>query len=533
MPHSPAPRPDDLDRLQREALRYEALLTADGAISWVVDAELRPTGTSDAWEAYTGQPFDRYSELGWLDAIHPDDHERVRGAAATAAGSGMPMSLELRIRRVDGVWRRHLIRATPVIEHEAIVEWIGTAIDVEDERRAADEQRDLRARLLALTDGAEALMSTRSTDEALASVLDLAQRVLPGDAWAIWWLDTSGSEWRILRAHGLSEAFAAERVQGAAAPISPPLEVLDIARAPLSEARRDVYTREGIHALMSIPLPVGGQRVGALVVYHRTAHEATDTERRVGIALGQMAAATLWNAETYDALHRANHTKDTFLAILSHELRTPLNAIMGWTHMMRDGLPDDMTAHAIEVIARNARAQHQLIEDLLDVARIVGGRLDLERTRVDLVETGRVAVDSVLPSAQARGITLSFQEPDHQIIVDGDADRLQQVAANLLSNAVKFTDAGGRVTLRVDDAGGARLSVCDTGAGIPPSFLPHVFERFSQLDTSTSRPYPGLGLGLWVVRQIVEAHGGTAHAESEGPGLGTTIVVTLPRAGVR
>jgi PAS domain S-box-containing protein len=523
-------RADERERLRREALRYEALLTADGTIIWVVDADLRPTGTSDAWQAYTGQAVDRDTGLSWLDSIHPDDHSRVRAAAADAAHSGGPLALELRIRRADGAWRRHLIRAIPVREQGAIVEWIGTATDVEDDLRLADEQRDLRGRLLALTDGAEALLSTHTIAAARESVLDLAQRVLPGDACALWWHNASESEWRLVAGRGFGDRFLNTRLQGGMLPFAYPLAVMDVSAFPMLESRRDAYAMEGVRSLFAVPLPIGGIRLGALVIYYRTPHEATETERQVGVALGQMAAAALWNAETYEALTRANEAKDDFLAILSHELRTPLNAIMGWSHMLRDGLPPDLATHAIEVISRNARAQKQLIEELLDVARIASGRLDLSRRPLDLVEIGRVAVDSALPAARAADITLAFEAPEHPVVVEGDVDRLQQVAANLLSNALKFTDRGGRVSLRVDEAEGMRLLVSDTGRGIDPDFLPYVFERFTQHDTSLSRQYPGLGLGLWVVRQIVEAHGGTAHAESDGRGSGTTIVVTLPAA---
>ena len=541
--------PQDPAKLRREALRYEALLGAEGTIVWVIDAQLRPTGDNPAWERYTGQTGDTYLEHGWLEALHPDDRAQVGRAAATAAASGEPLSLELRIRRHDGQFRRHLIRAVPVRENSAIVEWIGTAIDVEDDRRRADDQRELRARLLALTDGAEALLLTRSTEAARAVALHLAERVLPADAHAIWWLDAERGEWRIVRSSGLSEKYAAQRVPGSVLPFTHPLEVDDVHSAPMLASRLESYEREGLRSLLAVPLPIGGQRIGSLVAYYRTPCQTGEIERRVGITLGQIVGAALWNAETYEALHhsralaehhaermaalaedadRANRAKDDFLAILSHELRTPLNAIMGWSHMLHDGLPEDMVQHAVEVIGRNARAQKNLIEELLDVARIASGRLDLSLTPVDLVETGRLAVDSALPSARARDITLSFETSGEPVLVEGDTHRLQQVAANLLSNALKFSDRGGRVTLRVDTADGARLLVSDTGAGIAPEFLPHVFDRFSQFDTSLSRPYPGLGLGLWVVRQIVEAHGGTAAAVSEGPGCGTTIVVTLP-----
>jgi signal transduction histidine kinase len=247
--------------------------------------------------------------------------------------------------------------------------------------------------------------------------------------------------------------------------------------------------------------------------------------------IGRRAGLAIDNARLYRDAELANLAKDEFLALLSHELRTPLNAIMGWTHMLRGGLPADMTAHAIEVIGRNARSQKQLVEDLLDVARIAGGGLELQRSVIDLHELARVGVDSALPSAQAKGITLSLESTDDPLFVEGDPNRLQQVMANLLSNAVKFTDAGGQITMRTARThAGVELSVQDTGVGIAADFLPSVFERFRQADTSLTRAYGGLGLGLWVVKQIADAHGGRVHADSPGAGLGATVTVTLPPA---
>jgi PAS domain S-box-containing protein len=379
--HTP-PDPQDIDGLRRIARRYHALASTQGSIIWVVDPNLRPTGRNESWEAYTGQSGDDYKGLGWLGAVHPDDRAWFREKASAALESATPLTIELGIRRFDGVYRRNLIRAVPVVSEGVVVEWIGTATDIEDARQTADE------------------------------------------------LEAALAEQRQLRAEA----------------------------------------------------------------------------------------------------ERANNAKDEFLALLSHELRTPLNAIMGWAHMMRDGLPEEMARHAVEVISRNARSQKQLVEDLLDVARIAGGKLDLEPTSIDLRETARAAVDAALPAAQQKNVQLSLVAPATPVAAFGDPNRLLQVSANLLSNALKFTEAGGRVKVQVSASEhGAELCVEDTGAGIEREFLPFIFDRFRQADASLTRSHGGLGLGLWVVKQIVDAHHGTVVAESDGPRKGTKIRVQLPR----
>ena len=376
------PPAEDLEHLQRIARRYQALASTEGSIVWVVDPRLNPTGRNEAWERYTGQKPADYMRRGWLSAVHPDDRARFRAQSEEALTTRRPLTIELAIRRVDGVYRRNLIRAVPVFNSTTITEWIGTATDIEDARQTADE---------------------------LAAAL---------------------TEQRELRAEA----------------------------------------------------------------------------------------------------ERANRAKDEFLALLSHELRTPLNAIMGWAHMLRDGLPDDMARHAVEVITRNARSQKQLVEDLLDVARIAGGRLDLEPTMIDVRDVARAAVDAALPSARQKNIELSLVCPNDPVVLHADPNRLQQVSANLLSNALKFTESGGRVRVRVCEAGeGCELAVEDTGLGIEKEFLPLVFDRFRQADASLNRSHGGLGLGLYVVKQVIDAHAGKVWAESEGPGTGTTVRVQLPR----
>jgi PAS domain S-box-containing protein len=230
------------------------------------------------------------------------------------------------------------------------------------------------------------------------------------------------------------------------------------------------------------------------------------------------------------AAEEAGRVKDQFLATLSHELRTPLNAVVGWVQMLEAGdYPADWVPHAIEVIGRNARLLSQLIEDILDVSRIITGKFAVERRPVLVPQLVEAAVSAVLPIAAAKQVTLQNEVPAELPSIDGDPRRLQQVLGNVLSNAIKFTPEGGRVCVRsrVSDHE-LVLEVLDTGIGIDRDFLPFIFERFRQGDTTATRAHGGLGLGLAIARHLVEQHGGSMIAESDGPGSGTTVRIAVP-----
>ena len=229
-------------------------------------------------------------------------------------------------------------------------------------------------------------------------------------------------------------------------------------------------------------------------------------------------------------LERASRLKDEFLMTISHELRTPLNTIHGWVRMMQTGaVAESQRAHALDVVERNTRAQTRIVEDLLDVSRIITGKLQLRVSRVDLRAIVQAGVDSIRPAAAAKSIDLDTCTGSAPVFVTGDADRLQQVVWNFLSNALKFTPAHGHVTVSIDSAeDGVRLSVSDSGIGIASEFLPFVFDRFRQGDTGTTRAHGGLGLGLAIVRHLVEMHGGSVEVYSAGVGQGTRFSVLLP-----
>lgn len=241
----------------------------------------------------------------------------------------------------------------------------------------------------------------------------------------------------------------------------------------------------------------------------------------------EMEQALRQQAET---LAEANRLKDEFLAVVSHELRTPLNPILGWTQILRSRkLDESATARALETIERNAKLQKQLVEDLLDVSRIIQGKLSLTLSPTNLVPIIEAAIETVRAAVDAKAIQLKTLLDDSVGLVAGDADRLQQVVWNLLSNAIKFTPQGGKVQIQLSRvAESVEITVSDTGIGIKPEFLPYVFDRFRQENSSTTRTYGGLGLGLAIVRHLVELHGATVRVASPGEGQGTTFTVCLP-----
>jgi PAS domain S-box-containing protein len=294
----------------------------------------------------------------------------------------------------------------------------------------------------------------------------------------------------------------------------------------------------GFKSVMIVPLRVRGRILGAIsFVSAESGRRYNSDDLNNALELACRAGVAVDNARLYQIAQRdraqaeaANRMKDEFLATLSHELRTPLNAMLGWTQMLRARKLNEATAaKALETVDRNARSLSRLIEDLLDVSRIITGKLRLNMRPVELSGAVEAAIDAVRPAAEAKEIQLEFLLDPLSGTVSGDPDRLQQVVWNLLSNAVKFTPKYGRVEVRLDRIDShVQIQVSDTGQGISPSFLPYVFDRFRQADSSISRSVGGLGLGMAIVRHLVELHGGTVKAESPGEGQGATFTVCLP-----
>jgi len=301
---------------------------------------------------------------------------------------------------------------------------------------------------------------------------------------------------------------------------------------------------EGLHGAFGFPILIGAEVLGVIEFFSREIREPDDELLKmvggIGGQIGQFTKRKRAEEERAELLEseraaradaeQANRLKDEFLATLSHELRTPLNAVIGWSRMLRSGRLDiDGAQHAFEVIERNAWAQKQIIEDILDVSRVVTGKLQLKIGPLDLVTVVDAALDAVRPAMEAKDIRVETIIDAGLRMISGDEDRLQQVVWNLLSNAAKFTPTGGKVEILVQQNGAlVQIQIRDTGPGIDPLFLPHVFERFRQADGSTTRTHGGLGLGLAIVRHLVELHGGTITAENRSEGSGAIFTVKLP-----
>jgi signal transduction histidine kinase len=305
----------------------------------------------------------------------------------------------------------------------------------------------------------------------------------------------------------------------------------------------DLAQLENFHAFdmrsaMFVPLTVRDRVLGVLTLLSAESGRVySGADLALATEVGRRAAVAIDHAVMYRQAQQAlaqaeaaNRGKDDFLATLSHELRTPLNAALGWARLLRSRRLDAPTsARALEAIERSTEAQARLIEDLVDVSRIVAGKLEIVTEPVDLGALVERAAETLRPAAAAKNITLHATPTVTAVIVSGDPGRLEQVMRNLIGNAVKFTPAGGAIDVETALAGAdARVTVADTGEGIAPEFLEHIFDRFAQLDTGLARGHGGLGLGLAIARHVVTLHGGTIAARSEGRGQGSVFTVTLP-----
>jgi len=442
---------------------------------------------------------------GWSRRIHPEDLAAVVKEQDDAIAEKRDIDIEYRIQRADGQWRWFHRTGRCVYDQDGkAVQMIGITFDVTERKRAEETSRRLAA-------------IVQSSDDAIIGK-DLNGII---NTW------NAGAE----RLFG----YQADEVIGKSVTVLIPPERPDEEPAILARLRRgeiiDHYetvrrAKDGRQIVVSLTVSPIRDGTGRIVGASKIARDITlqkrvEREREKLLASEQAARAEA---------QIANRMKDEFLATLSHELRTPLNAIVGWAGMVRSGRLDaDGMSHAIEIIDRNARVQAQLIDDILDVSRIVSGKVRLDLRPINLREVIHAAVESIKPAADSKRVNLEVIVDPKAGPVSGDPDRIQQIVWNLLSNAIKFTPAGGAVSLHVRNSEThVEIRVEDTGEGISSGFLPHVFERFRQADGSLTRQHKGLGLGLAIVRHLVELHGGSVSAESEGRGKGATFKVALP-----
>ncbi len=506
------------------------LVEAIPQVVWTARADRGFNSLSARWHEVTGVPTDDGLGFGWHAAVHVEDLAPLDEAWRAAAERGRPVRRELRLRLADGRWHWHLMVAIPSQDHGE-TQWFGTFTDIDDQKRAAESQRILAEIGTTLSTALGHEDTTRLVAELpigrFADFAAVAERTDEGLRWtsaahvnpSVW---DAAQRMRELPEFGESRAIAAARVTRTGEP-----ELADTPEAAAGdEALRDL----GAIAAITVPLVARGRTLGAITLACLGGRPYDHTDLHLAIDYARRSAVALDNARLYQQTEQASRMKDEFLATVSHELRTPLNAMLGWTKLLRSGrLEPDRLSSALETIERNTMAQAQLIEDLLDVSRIVTGKLRLQKKPVDLTDIVRAAVATVQPAADARGVTLDVQMnvPDGALM--GDPARLQQVVWNLLSNAIKFSPEQGRVAVTLTgDGAQATLSVSDRGVGIPPAFLPYVFDRFRQADSTITRTHGGLGVGLAIVRHVAELHGGTVEAFSEGENRGATFTVRLP-----
>jgi signal transduction histidine kinase len=446
--------------------------------------------------------------------------------------------------------RGYRLGAVDYIQTPVVPEVLRTKVTVfvdlfkktEQVRRQAESLRRRALQMQKLAAAAVAVSGNLSIERMIQTVTDTARDVIGAHQAITLFIDprASGTQRKVEATASYSDKYADWRGQ--------PLELDEIVDTAvfrsytatrLTEAELLEHPDWEIVQKVRVPPVRGGMlaapltgrdgtRLGVIYVCDRGDGPFTADDESIAVQLAQMASIAIENA-LYAQEREANRIKDEFLSTLSHELRTPLNAILGWTQLLRINPEPHEVGHGLEVIERNARAQAKLIEDLLDVSRITSGKLRLNARPLRLSSVVDAAVEAVRPQAVDKGVSLNWDGATFDDTAIGDFDRLQQVVWNLLNNAVKFTPAGGRVDVRLDPVNGhLRLQVIDTGRGIAPAFLPYVFDRFRQADSSSTRTHGGLGIGLTIVRHIIELHGGTACAESPGEGRGSTFTVTLP-----
>lgn len=536
------------DTLRESEQKFSTLAETVPQLVWMAERDGSIFWYNRNWYDYTGTTPEEMEGWGWQAVHDPAILSSVMERWKASIESGESFEMEFPLRGRDGEFRWFLTRVNPSRGADGqIVRWFGTNTDIDVQRRLDQRNRFI----IELDESVRALESPEDITLTLARLLgehlgadrcayaevesDEDHFFIPGDY-------TREGVHSIVGQYAMSQ-FGAEvlRLMRANQPYSVNNVFTD---ERVTESDLAAYEQTGIQAVICVPLHKNG-RFAACMAVHQQVPRVWKSE---DIELVAFVANRFWEsierARIVKSLHEsllreqharqiaegANKIKDEFLATISHELRTPLNAILGWTSLLRSGLSPEASERAIETVERNARAQAQLIDDLLDISRIISGKLRLDVTNVELERLIHSALETVRPAADAKNVRLQVLIDPNAGPVSGDAGRLQQVFWNLLGNAVKFTPKGGRVQIKLERVNShVEISVSDTGNGIAPEFLPYVFDRFRQADQATTRTQGGLGLGLSIVRQIVEMHGGTIRVESEGEGKGSTFFILLPR----
>jgi len=527
--------------VERTSARYRILFeqALDGVI---VSREGRILDVNPALCALYGRTRDELVGHHVFEFMEGADLSRSRDALDRFMRAGAARG-EYEVVLPSGETRRLEYTATA---NTVLGEQLSIIRDVEEQRRAESSLRFL-------LEAGKALFGVLDYETTLSTLARLCVPAL-GDWVSVDVLERDGSIRRISLEHSEADKVALGRQLVARQPPTADdrhgtgyvirtgkSELIEnVSAGLLADAIHDPVIRttvEHLGLVSSIFVPLVGTSGNVLGCL---GFATAESGRRLGRAdlavaeeLGRRAGIAIEHARLLHEAREANRMKDEFLAVVSHELRTPLNAILGWARLLRGGLADERRIAAIETIERNAFAQTQLIDDLLDVSRIVSGKMRLDVQPVQLPGVVQAGVDSMRPAIEAKGIRLNLVLDPKAGPITGDAQRLQQVVWNLVANATKFTPKGGRIQVLLERINShVEITVSDSGQGIPKHMLRSIFERFEQGDPSTTRTHGGLGLGLAICRHIVEQHGGTIEAHSEGPGTGATFVVKLPLSPV-
>ena len=539
--------------VERERRRLRNLVANVPGVVWEAwgapdEPEQRIDFVSDHVEKMLGYTVEEWLSTPnfWLSIVHPEDRERAAAEAHAIFESRTVGVSRFRWTHRDG-------HAVPVeAQSSVILDERGEPVGMRGVTMDITERKNAEERLRFIAEASRVLGASLDYEATLERLSRLSVAAL-ADYCIIDLADADGAVRRVAASHSeparqpLVERLReyppdGERAVGVSKVLrtGEPLVVPEVTDEVLASMTRDeehagLLRELGLKSFIAVPLVARGRTIGALTFAStRARREYTAEDISYAQEIASRAALAIENARLYKRAQEVNLAKDEFLATLSHELRTPLTAILGWVHILRATQQDGEGArHGLEVIERNAEAQHQLIRDLLDVSRIITGKLRLDTKQIELAPVVEAAIDSVRQAADAKNIRLGTEFNEETDLVTGDPDRLQQVIWNLLSNAIKFTPKGGNVGVSVGREGSdVCIRVSDTGQGIPSAFLPHVFERFRQFDGSTTREHGGLGLGLAIVRHLVEQHGGHVSAESAGEQRGSTFTVSLPVAAV-
>jgi len=542
--------------LQVNRDRLDLVLQASQLGLWYCDLPFDKLVWNDKCKEHFGLTPDTEVTIDLFYAqLHPDDRERTRTAIDQSIEQKSGYDIDYRTVAPDGQVR--WIRAIGRGFYDATgnpMHFDGITVDISDRKRQEEErsrvearERQYMRRLQRLAEASVAINSTLSLDEILKLITEQAREIIEAHQ-SVTSMSVDDNWAQAINAVSLSDKYAQWRQYDEKTDGSGIYTLVCRMQRPMRMTQAELEAHPawrgfGKHASnhppirgwLAVPLTTrDGKNIGLIQLSDKYEGEFTQEDEAILVQLAQMASATIDNARLYQESQQANRLKDDFLATLSHELRSPLNAMLGWLTLLRTRKFDEAAkTRALETIERNARTQAQLVEDILDVSRIIRGQLRLNVRPVALVPVIESALDTVRPAADAKSIRLQSVLDPAAGPVSGDSDRLQQIIWNLLTNAVKFTPKGGRVQICLERINShVEITVTDTGQGISAEFLPYVFDRFRQADGSITRSYNGLGLGLAIVRHLVELHGGTVHAESAGKGLGARFTVKLPLMAV-